>query len=128
MQVDAWLLSGFEGSDGLQNVTECLIAVQLLRPGVYVAMHNRVYPVHSVRKDHKLGTFRRGGRAGEVVAVLVSLVSVPGRNWCYLCERVEGVEKGEIVEMANIYAVFMQVAENMIGCRKRLGEYPATLT
>jgi len=48
---------GFEGSDGLQNLTESLIAVQLVRAGVYVAMHNRVYPIHRVRKDHKLGRF-----------------------------------------------------------------------
>ncbi len=48
---------GFDGSDGLQNLTESLIAVQLLRPGIYVAMHNRVYPVHRVRKDHALGRF-----------------------------------------------------------------------
>jgi L-asparaginase len=48
---------GFEGSDGLQNLTESLIAVQLVRAGVYVAMHNRVYPVHRVRKDHTLGRF-----------------------------------------------------------------------
>ena len=46
---------------------------------------------------------------------LVSLVSVQGRNWFYLSEIVEGVEKGEIVEIANIHAVFMQVAENMLG-------------
>src|SRR3984957_14910863 len=37
---------GFEGSDGLQNLTESLLAVQLLPPGVYVVMHNRVYPAH----------------------------------------------------------------------------------
>ena len=48
---------GFEGSDGLQNLTESLLAVQLLRPGVYVVMHNRAYPTHKVRKDHTLGRF-----------------------------------------------------------------------
>jgi L-asparaginase len=48
---------GFEGSDGLQNLTESLIAVQLVRAGVFVAIHNRVYPVHRVRKDHTLGRF-----------------------------------------------------------------------
>jgi L-asparaginase len=48
---------GFEGSDGLQNLAESLLAVQLLRAGVYVVMHNRVYPVDRVRKDHKLGRF-----------------------------------------------------------------------
>src|SRR5713101_1525056 len=48
---------GFEGSDGLQNLTESLIAVQLVRAGVYVAMHGTVYPVHRVRKDRALGRF-----------------------------------------------------------------------
>ena len=48
---------GFEGSDGLQNLTESLLAVQLIRPGVYVVMHNRVFPVHRVRKDRALGRF-----------------------------------------------------------------------
>ena len=48
---------GFEGSDGLQNLAESLLAVQLLHPGVYVVMHNRAYPVHRVRKDRALGHF-----------------------------------------------------------------------
>jgi len=46
---------------------------------------------------------------------LVSLVSVLGRNRCYLCERVERVAKGETVEIADIDAVFMEVAENVAG-------------
>ncbi len=46
--------------------------------------------------------------------VLVSLVSVSARNWCYSCGRIEGVEKGEIIEIANIHAGSMQVAENML--------------
>jgi len=54
----------------------------------------------------------------------VSLVSVWGRNWCYLCGTVEVVAECDIVEIANIHAVFMQVAEKMIGYEKRLGEYP----
>jgi len=33
----------------------------------------------------------------------VSLVSVWGGNWCHSCERVEGVEKGGGVEIANIH-------------------------
>lgn len=48
---------GFEGSDGLQNLTESLFAVKLLRPGVYVVMHNQAFPVHRVRKDPLLGRF-----------------------------------------------------------------------
>ncbi len=46
---------------------------------------------------------------------LVSLVSVSGRNWCYLCGRIERVETGETVEIASIDAVLMHVAENMLG-------------
>src|SRR5712671_4288752 len=37
---------GFEGSDGLQNLTESLLAVQVVRPGVYVVMRNQVFPVN----------------------------------------------------------------------------------
>jgi L-asparaginase len=48
---------GFEGSDGLQNLTESLLAAQLIRPGVYVVMHGVVFPVDRVRKDHALGRF-----------------------------------------------------------------------
>jgi L-asparaginase len=48
---------GFEGSDGLQNLTESLLAAQLVRPGVYVVMHNQVFPVNRVRKDRSLGRF-----------------------------------------------------------------------
>jgi hypothetical protein len=53
--------------------------------------------------------------AGEVVLALVSLVSVWGRNWCYLCGTVERVKEGETAEIPNVYAAFMQVAENMLG-------------
>jgi hypothetical protein len=36
----------------------------------------------------------------------------------------EAVETDESLEIANTHAVFVQVAENMVGCQKRLGEYP----
>src|SRR2546423_1184116 len=42
---------GFEGSDGLQNLTESLFAARVLAPGVYVVMHNQVFPVDRTRKD-----------------------------------------------------------------------------
>src|SRR6266478_4345459 len=58
------------------------------------------------------------------VFCLVSLVSALGRNWCYSCGTVEGVETGETVEIATVHAGFMHVAENMVGWQKRLGEYP----
>jgi len=48
---------GFEASDGLQNLTESLLAVRLLAPGVYVAMHNQVFPVDRVRKDREAARF-----------------------------------------------------------------------
>lgn len=48
---------GFEGSDGLQNLTESLLAAQLIPPGVYIVMHSRVYPADKVRKDHALSRF-----------------------------------------------------------------------
>ena len=35
---------GFENSDALQNLTESLIAARLLAPGVYVVMHNQIFP------------------------------------------------------------------------------------
>ena len=47
-------------TDATQNVTEALVAVQILGPGVYVAMHNRVLRFPGVVKDPKQGTFVRG--------------------------------------------------------------------
>lgn len=48
---------GFEGSDGLQNLTESLFAARLLPAGVYVVIHNQVFSVDRVTKDRKLGRF-----------------------------------------------------------------------
>jgi len=48
---------GFEGSDGLQNLTESLFAVRILDPGIYVVMHNQVFPIDRVRKDHETSRF-----------------------------------------------------------------------
>jgi L-asparaginase len=48
---------GFEASDGLQNLTESLFAARVLAPGVYVVMHNQVFPVWQVRKDRELARF-----------------------------------------------------------------------
>ena len=44
-------------TDALQNLTEALCAVQLVAPGVYVAMHNQVLRFPGVIKDRQLGTF-----------------------------------------------------------------------
>jgi len=46
-------------SDALQNLTEALLAVQLLAPGVYVAIHNKVLQFPGVVKDRTKGTFVR---------------------------------------------------------------------
>ena len=48
---------GFEGSDGLQNLTESLLAARLLAPGVYIVIHGQVFPTDRAVKDRDLGTF-----------------------------------------------------------------------
>lgn len=48
---------GFEGSDGLQNLTESLLAARLLSPGVFVVMHGQVFPVSRTRKDKDKAMF-----------------------------------------------------------------------
>jgi len=48
-------------TDALQNLTEALLAVQLLAPGVYVALHNQVLQFPGVTKDPELGTFVKNG-------------------------------------------------------------------
>jgi L-asparaginase len=50
---------GFEGSDALQNLTESLLALRLLAPGIYIVSHNQVFPISNVRKDRTLGRFVR---------------------------------------------------------------------
>src|SRR5215470_13126455 len=52
-------------TDALQNLTEALLAVQLIEPGVYVAMHNQVLQFPGVVKDAQHRTFvKPGGGAG----------------------------------------------------------------
>jgi len=53
---------GFEGSDGLQNLTESLLAARMAPPGIYVVMHNQVFPVDRVRKDRKRSRFVEVGK------------------------------------------------------------------
>jgi L-asparaginase len=50
---------GFERSDALQNLTESLLALRLLAPGVYIVSHSQVFPIENVRKDRALGRFVR---------------------------------------------------------------------
>jgi L-asparaginase len=44
-------------TDASQNLTEALLAVQILPAGVYVAMHNKVLQFPGVLKDRERGTF-----------------------------------------------------------------------
>lgn len=44
-------------TDAVQNLTESLMAVQILAPGVYVVMHNQVLTFPNVTKDLAHGTF-----------------------------------------------------------------------
>lgn len=50
----------FRDSDAVQNVTEALLAVRLLGPGVYVVMHNRVLNFPGVIKNRTQLCFERG--------------------------------------------------------------------
>ena len=48
---------GFERSDGLQNLTESMIGARILQPGVWLIMHNEVFPIDRVRKDRERAVF-----------------------------------------------------------------------
>ena len=48
---------GFERSDGLQNLTESLLAARLLPPGIWLVIHNQVFPIDQVRKDKDAARF-----------------------------------------------------------------------
>lgn len=50
-------------TDAIQNLTEALLAVQLVPPGVYVAMHNQVLAFPGVQKDRERGTFTKPAAA-----------------------------------------------------------------
>jgi L-asparaginase len=52
-------------TDALQNLTEALLAVQVMAPGVYVAMHNQVLQFPGVQKDKDRGTFTKPGGAAR---------------------------------------------------------------
>jgi len=47
----------FRDTDSEQNVTEALLACRLVKPGVYVAMHNRLLQFPGVVKDRASLTF-----------------------------------------------------------------------
>ncbi len=46
-------------TDALQNLTEALLAVQLLPKGVHLAIHNQILTFPGVIKDPERGSFRR---------------------------------------------------------------------
>lgn len=47
----------FGSSDGLFNLGGALTAVQVLDPGVYIAMNGRIFPWNDVRKNRDTGIF-----------------------------------------------------------------------
>ena len=51
----------FGSSDGLFNLGSALSFVQVLRPGVYVAMNGRAFPWDRVRKNRETGSFEEIG-------------------------------------------------------------------
>ncbi len=53
----------FRDTDAFQNMTEALLACRIVRPGVYVVMHNQVLPFPGVIKDRQRLTFVRGDAA-----------------------------------------------------------------
>ena len=48
-------------SDALQNMTEAILAVQLLDSGVYCVLHSKILTFPGVAKDAELGTFKSTG-------------------------------------------------------------------
>lgn len=49
----------FRHTDAIQNVTESLLAVQILPPGVYTVFHNEILEFPGVVKDREHGCFTR---------------------------------------------------------------------
>jgi len=52
----------FSDSDAPFNVGVAIGALQVLRPGVYVAMNGRVYSWDKIARDHTTGQFVEKGR------------------------------------------------------------------
>ena len=48
-------------TDAIQNLTEALLAVQILAPGIYLVMHDQVLQFPGVIKDRTAGTFVKRG-------------------------------------------------------------------
>lgn len=52
---------GIEQSDAMQNLTEALLATQLVPAGVFLCFHGEVFPIALVRKDRENSRFVRTG-------------------------------------------------------------------
>lgn len=52
-------------TDALQNMTEALLAVQVMPPGIYCAMHNQVLQFPGVVKDRDRGLFVHSDDVGR---------------------------------------------------------------
>jgi L-asparaginase len=44
-------------TDAMQNLTESLLAVQIMPPGIYCVIHNQILPFPGVFKNRERGTF-----------------------------------------------------------------------
>jgi L-asparaginase/Glu-tRNA(Gln) amidotransferase subunit D len=47
----------FERSDGMQNITESLIVLRLLKPEFYIVMHSECHCPGAVKKDVAISRF-----------------------------------------------------------------------
>ncbi len=52
-------------TDAIQNLTEALLAVQILEAGVYAVMHNKILKFPDVTKDLVNGTFVKSTTSGS---------------------------------------------------------------
>ncbi|MHC4938774.1 MAG: asparaginase domain-containing protein [Planctomycetota bacterium] len=55
-------------SDAMQNVTEALLAVQIVEPGIHVAIHNKILTFPGVVKDRSRGTFIKAANTSRTEA------------------------------------------------------------
>ena len=67
MLTGAMVPYAFGSSDGLFNLGSALSFVQVLPPGVYVAMNGTHFAWDDVRKNRETGTFERRCRAAGAI-------------------------------------------------------------
>lgn len=53
----AFIPMGLADTDALQNVSESLILLRVLKAGIYISMHGNYYEIPYVIKNKKIGTF-----------------------------------------------------------------------